>query len=418
MASSGSGVGTPISGGGVTTGKGLGPLHPPPRTLLPISRYAAIMGINISHFWQMAGPLNPLRSGCDKVWDQDARELLAWTMAQAEEMIAEELGFFVAPNFITNERQQMATLGVRSDWRNAELKTDWSYIECLGTEQLTLVKADAVVRYEDLDNDPKGFEETASIGNELYADLTACSEECEVAVFIREEDGAEDSADERWEIRPIKVDIDGTTMNIKAQSPLFVKPELLSLTERDSHGETDWIHDFTTVNLVSRVDVYCRTVNKATPVTLLWDGACDCVGVCDHQTQAACGLMPDPNRGYFIPRPATWNGSANVETIPTKAFAPESVKVNYRAGYPIDSKCRINHQLERAIVKLTNVLLPEPPCGFCDSAATIWKKDRLDIDPLTPEAVSMPWDMYSRGALEAWRIIKRFRRGRGGKLGR
>ena len=78
----------------------------------------------------------------------------------------------------------------------------------------------------------------------------------------------------------------------------------------------------------------------------------------------------------------------------------------------------MNANLERAIVKLTNVLLPEPPCGFCDAAQTRWQNDRQNIDPLTPEAASMPWDLYSQGALEAWRIVKKLAMGRGGKMGR
>ena len=78
----------------------------------------------------------------------------------------------------------------------------------------------------------------------------------------------------------------------------------------------------------------------------------------------------------------------------------------------------MDSRLERAIVKLTNALLPEPPCGYCDAAEKIWKLDRTQIDPLTPEAAGMPWDIYSRGALEAWRIVKLLAAGRGGKLGR
>jgi hypothetical protein len=78
----------------------------------------------------------------------------------------------------------------------------------------------------------------------------------------------------------------------------------------------------------------------------------------------------------------------------------------------------MNSQLERAIVKLTNALLSEPPCGFCDPAKARWAQDRKDIDPLTPEAASLPWDLYKQGALEAWRIVKRFAMGQGGKMGR
>ena len=80
---------------------GLDPTQPLPRTLLPLARYAQIMQINLPHFQQMNGPKAPLRGGCDDVWDQNARELLAWTMQQAEELIAIELGYWPAPKFST-----------------------------------------------------------------------------------------------------------------------------------------------------------------------------------------------------------------------------------------------------------------------------------------------------------------------------
>lgn len=424
MTTSGSTTGTPINlAGGPSTATSLDPSQPLPRTQLPLSRYASLMQISQSHFHQLAGIKAPLGSGCDKVWDQNARDLLAWTMLQAEELIANELGFQPSPIFITNERLPFSLNGVRSDWTNAELETEWGYVESYGTETLTLVQADAVIQYQDLDNDPNDREETARIGTSLYGDLASCVNPCDVAIFFRVADGAEDVHDERWEIRPIKVDIDGSTMRITAESSLFVKPGLWALTEADCIGSSDsladknrWIHNWELGNLVPAVDVYCRTVNTTLPATLLWDGTCTCTSVCNHDTQTACAYETDLKRGFFIPRPAS---GANVYTSPTWWTPPEAVRVNYRAGYPLDSKtCRMNANLERAIVKLTNVLLPEPPCAFCDAAQVRWKQDRTNIDPLTPEAASMPWDLYSMGALEAWRIVKKFAMGRGGKLGR
>lgn len=420
MPTSGSTTGSAINlAGGPSTGQTLDPLQPLPRTLLPLSRYASIMQISLPHFHQLNGPKAPLLSGCDDIWDQDGRELLAWTMLQAEELIATELGFWPAPKFITNEPHLLGLDGVRGDWMNAELETDWGYVEAYGTETLTLIQADAVIQYQDLDGDPFDREETARIGTSLYGDLDACSNLCDVAVFIRVADGAEDVHDERWEIRPIKVDIDGDTMRITADSSLFVKPGLWSLTEKDCQGSDDanaWRYDFELGNLVPAVDVYCRTVNTALPVTLRWSGVCGCTDVCEHQTQTACAYPTDLKRGFFATRPAS---GANVYAASTYCYPPESVYVNYKAGYPLDPKtCRMNSNLERAIVKLTNVLLPEPPCNFCDAAQVRWKKDRDNIDPLTPEAASMPWDLYSMGALEAWRIVKKFAMGRGGKLGR
>jgi hypothetical protein len=389
------------------------------------------MQIHAPHFNQMDGSKAPVVKGCDSrgIWDQTARDALAWTMAQAEEMIAEYLNFWPAPKFITDEEIAFRLPGVRGDWWNAEIETEWAYNECFGTEQLTLVQAGANVIYTDSDGDPNGREELATIsGTGLYVEeLAACDDKCEVAIFFREADGAEDPADCRWEIRPIKVDIDGSTMSITAESSLFVKPELWELTELNSQVEPGnaadnlaWIIEFDTSNLVQQVDVYCRTVNQATPLTLQWEGVCDCPGVCQHKTQTACAYRTDKRRGFFAPRAATWNGTTNVYTTPLHCnIPPESVLANYRAGYPLDKSCRMNASMERAIVKLTNALLPEPPCGFCgDVAVRTWQDDRRPIDPLTPEAAAMPWDIYKRGALEAWRIVKLFSMAKGGKAGR
>lgn len=390
-------------------------------TVLPLDRYADIMQIHPAHFNQLQGAKAPLKSGCDKVWDQDARELLAWTMAQAEELIAIQLGYWPAPKFIVDEPRPFGITGVRSDWRNAEIRTEYGHVEAYGTEKLTLKQANATVEYLDLDADPLGREEVAEIGGSLYEDLSACNNACEVAVFFRVTDGAEDAADPRWEIRPLKVDIDGSTMRIRAEASMFVLPRLWDLTEADCVGSDEpnkWKWNYELANRVTQVDVYCRTVDPQLPVTLRWDGVCGCTtDVCEHSTQDACAYSTDLKRGYFIPRPATWNGTANLSAAPTYRTPPESVLVSYRAGLPL-TRCRMNPNLERAIVKLTNVLLPEPPCGFCDLAEVRWKQDREDINPLTPEAAGMPWDLYKRGALEAWRTVKMMAMGRGGKLGR
>lgn len=414
MPGSGTHTGTPISGGGA----GLGGLAPGlPYTLLPLPRYASIMQIPLTHFHQMDGALAPLTGGCDKVWDQNARELLAWTMQQAEELIANELQFWPAPKFITEEEIAFGLEGVRWDWQNAEVESKWKYIENFGTEQLTLVQADATVIYSDNDNDPLARPETATIGTSLYADLTACANPCDVAVFFRVSDGAIDAAHEMFEIRPLKVDIDGSTMHITGESSLFILPTLWNLTEAECLGSSDklaWRYDFDTANLVSAVDVYCRTVNTTLPLTLQWDGVCNCAtSPCEHSTQSGCAYRTNKKLGFFVPRPAT---GANQWTTACYLDTPESVLANYRAGYPLDSQCRMNPLLERAIVKLTNVLLPEPPCGFCDAAQIRWENDRKPVDPLTPEAAALPWDLYAQGALEAWRLVKRLAIGRGGKM--
>jgi hypothetical protein len=205
------------------------------------------MGITMPHFMQLGGPKAPLTGGCDKVWDQDARETLAWVVQQAEGMIADFLGYYPAPKYVVDEPHMAGLTGISSDWRNAELRTDWGRVDCFGTETLTLVEAGATVQYSDNDNDPLEREETASIGTALYADLTACALPCQVAVFFRVADGAIDAADPRFEIRPLVIDIDNSTMNISVESSLLVNPTLWTLTEAECAGSDDtdaWQYNF------------------------------------------------------------------------------------------------------------------------------------------------------------------------------
>ena len=383
------------------------------------------MRIPAAHFHQMNGARAPLTGGCDSVWDQDDREALLWTIQQAESLIINELGFYLVPTFITNERIQMNLRGVRPDWQNAELKTRWKKVTAFGTETLTLVEADALVDWQDWDADPRGVEEVAVLGaGGLYDTMTACDDECEVAVFFRMEDGAPSAAHPWFEIRPSRVVIDSVTgtMEIILKAAQLITPTLWNLTEADCDSSDDpnaWVYDFDVDNLVPRVDVYCRTVNAETPVTLYWDGSCACTSPCSHQTQDACAYVTDLENGWFCGRPATYSGGAHVYQAALYTSPPESALVDYRAGYPLDQyRCRMDSRLERAVVKLTNALLPEPPCGYCDAAEVMWKRDRTPVDPLTPEAAGMPWDIYSQGALDAWRIVKKMAAGRQGKLGR
>ena len=394
-------------------------------TQLPPARYAEIMRISAPHFHQMRGATAPALGGCDEVWDQDDREALVRTMLIAEKMIRDQLGFYMVPTFIEDERRWLNLAGSRPDWQNAEVGTKWKYVTTFGTETLTLVEADALIDWQDWDTDPFPNEEVAVLGaGGLYDTMAACSDECDVAVFFRTEDGAPSAAHPEFEIKPHRVVFDsaGTNMEVILKSAQLIKPTLWNLTEQDCAGSDDenaWIYDFGPANLVPRVDVYCRSINYDTPVDVYWDGSCTCTSPCAHQSQTACAYVTDWEEGFFCARPATWNGTSHVYQAALYTTPPESLKVSYRAGYPLDEyRCTMDPMLERAIVKLTNALLPEPPCAYCAAAAQRWEEDRLDVDPLTPEAASLPWDLYKRGALDAWKIVKLLAKGRGSKMGR
>ena len=91
-------------------------------TLLPLDRYAFLMNISLPHFNQTQGLKAPVVKTCNGIWDQTARDNLAWAMSQAEEMISEFLGFYPAPKFTVAEEIAFGLPGVRRDWWNGEVR--------------------------------------------------------------------------------------------------------------------------------------------------------------------------------------------------------------------------------------------------------------------------------------------------------
>ena len=370
------------------------------------------MGIPICHGNGIDGARAPLKGGCDDLWDNQNREDLALAVAEAELLVSGELGTLPAPTWVVDEEVRVGR--VRSDWWNAEFSTQWKRVEAFGTQTLTLIDGSSPVTYENLRHDPYNREETALIGEPggmYYFPAGQCDDVCAVKVFFTEADGAWDSADPRWEIRPLRADVEPPGTRVQAESCMFLRPELQQWQYRHEwpEGSREWATDFDTDNLVDEVDVYCESTNTYLPITLYWEGLCDCGSPCSHSTQAACAYATDLDRGFFAPRPAT---GANAYTAALHSTPPVKFTVSYKAGWPLDSRtCRMDPRLERAIVKLANVLLPEPPCGFCDPARTKWERDRALMEPLTEAATLIPWGLMERGAFEAWRLVQSVMRG-------
>ena len=408
--STGGTTGTPISSS-FSSGSGYGPDIGQIRPIMPAEEWMRYHAIHPAHFYQMKGVNAPTGRGCDKVWDQDDRNQLNEYIKIAEDMIRTELGYSVGPEFFTDE-EIMYGYDSNIRHRRAPVKTRWGNVIDYGVEKLTLVKSDAVVTYYNRDADPEDVPETAVIGTSLYDWIDPCANPNDVAIFFRVADGAIDAAHSSWEIRDFTVDIDGDQMYIRMPAPYLLKPSLRALTRRDvRHMSEDeaWIHSYVTDNLVTAVDIYCRTTDSTTPVSLLWSKRCECLeNPCQHSTQTGCPQDMNNRIGSFVPVPATWNGSKHIIANYAYFGIPEKLKVNYRAGLPLARDGRLNPLIRRAIIKLTNVMMPAPACGLCDYAKSLYENDREPVSQLTVESANVPWGLYQRGAVEAWRIIHRF----------
>jgi hypothetical protein len=367
-------------------------------TSLPLDTYADTMGINSAHFNQMNGQNAPTSHDCDKIWDQPDRDQLARTIQQAENMIKIQLGYDLVPTYYENADVRLLK-NVRADWWNGAYLAPHKKVESYGTQTMTLLFAGAPITYQDLDNDPRGIKETAVIGDFLYDMLPKCDGVCKLHVFYRRADGARYDADPEWEIRPIEVTEYGEFQTIRAPATQFLKPELMRLTERacyKSDDEDAWIYAYDEANLVEYVDIYCQVLDEDEQGTVTWLTGC---GVCDTTSADICIYPVLDSISKFVVAPKAGECISNCP--------PRKMQINYTSGYPLDNLCQMDTNLQRAVVKLTNALLPQSPCG-CEISYNMWVADREPVNPLTLESANLPWDLNSQGALEAWRIVKSF----------
>lgn len=371
-------------------------------TLLNLDRYAAIIGLNAIHFNNLDDD-TVLDSG-RPFWYQTTHDQLAEAIAGAEAMLAEELGFDVAPVYqqdtirfrparkfaISNRtglsgaayssRDAWGDLLVAEAWTNATVKVPRGHIQAFGSRTKTLFEAGATVSYDG---------DTATI----TVDPIGVTDPDAVRVYYTTDDGAESAGDDTYRIWEVDVSISGTTATITGQKCMFVKPSVL---ESDTEGQ------YSGDNFVSTVDVYTVATDEELPVTIQWnayranygDPAADV-----EQTGAA--WLKDAKAGTFNVFPATYSDGAHVKATASANALPTRFAVNYLAGWPRQDNGHIAALFEQAVVRLAHTLLPRPFHWILDLSET-WRADREPVDET--EQVN-PFGT-TKGAYAAWTVAE------------
>jgi len=73
--------------------------------LFPISRYAQMMHLDVGHIMQVGGAGYPPQPTCSQCWMDWHRQQLRQAIATAEEMIAEQIGYPIAPAFCIEDQR-------------------------------------------------------------------------------------------------------------------------------------------------------------------------------------------------------------------------------------------------------------------------------------------------------------------------
>lgn len=324
-------------------------------TLLSLDDYARIMGLDPLHFNQGVSQLRPAPS-CPQTWYQYtwqnpsivSREHLSEVIAEAERDIADTIGYWPTPVWLGGESGEEhsyprpkapGAFGMGSDiylrWKSIRLNRGY-FIE--GGQRGTTLLGEETWTGLDLDND--GFDESAEFTLTVDADL----DPCEVKAYFKEysvadadnsrTDPTSSGADEAWEVRPIQVSLDGTTLTVITKSWNLFRPQLWEELAPDEPIDAD--------QAASYVDelVFYRVYNDPeTQVELVWRGdlarSVPSSTACGEATQAGCLNAKDRRNSLVIPRPGTYNadtGSFTSSSL-TESVEPDLVRVWYRAGW-------------------------------------------------------------------------------------
>lgn len=403
-------------------------------TLLPLDRYAEIMGINPIQF--NGGYNSTLFSdtGSTDRWRQypwqdenkASREEIAREIARAEKDIFSALGYWPAPRWKEDEykrwpryhrRERTALRGYRPSGESKSINLDGGKFIYGGKRATTKIGTASVV-YSDPDGD--SFNELATVSI-----ATAITSACELRVFFKDK-----GAYNIWEVRPhIAKAVSGGTFTATFDAWLLFDPDLWEQLRRAPATGADPldIDSETSGNYVTEVDVYRVYNDPEEQCTLIWEGttaycsSCSGTGCpqCQDVTQVACVSVRNELDSLVLPVPATYSSGSFTVTTYTTGYEPDRVKTSYRSGdYVLDSSgCyEMPQDLAEAVTYMATARLSRPVCTDSEflrikeaelrADLTIINPDGLEVTRwVTKEVLTCPFGTR-QGELDAWRIVK------------
>lgn len=302
-------------------------------TLLPLDRAAEILQLDKLHFASMKSNYYVINFDCDDVWLQFdyqntgkvSRDALARAIRQAEDRVAQLLGYSLAPMWIENEPHELINKykpdmypSMFNTYGNPRsVFTDWGYVIEGGVRATSVIELGATITYSDIDGD--GYDETATV-----VVVTTVTDPEEICIFFPGK-----LAKDTWEIRPTDVTISGGNATIvyqRHQSPL---PELWEKMDQDVSALM--INADDDANFLTELDVYRVYNDPSTQLTFYGRGSKP--GSLTSDTGAF--TIVDERRGIVEYQSATWDdallefkstGYANCNGDPFK------LHLSYRAG--------------------------------------------------------------------------------------
>lgn len=428
-----------------------------PQPILSLERWRTFFQLSPWHFWGLSNRSAPTIAGCGDVvreyaWqagDSASRSEIRQAIADAEARLTEYLGHSPAPRYTEfalrwprfSDARYQRSVPADHTGRRLSVQLPEGEIRAVGVLSRTLLDTVAPA-YTDEDGD--GLEESFTLTCTVPSGTTASS----LAAYVASTDRWDGSAvSERWRIAPVQASVSGTTATIRGASWICVRPVRYQgvPTSTSGGGGPSGLDPDTTTNFLPLLEVYAlatdpngETLDTAQAV-IEWDshpalyGYCCCnlcapsfpagTNQCDPAAMARvvarCGVR-DGRQGLVLPATAVRSATAGEwsETLPT-AWEPDRVVVRVLAGKALTTSGDYDPLMLQAVCYLSAALLARPICACADTNRAIYN---LQFD-LTLSARQD--ELYStsdpdignpfgtrRGAVLAWKIVKRLARAR------
>jgi hypothetical protein len=295
--------------------------------------------------------------------------MVAQALLDAQDMIEEEIGYFLTPKWTVDERHPYAM----------PLLAKWGHIIAGGVRADTVIAAAVAPSYA---ADP--------------ATVTVNGVTCD-ADNIHVYHAGTDS-----EIEPESIVIAGGVLTVSIPWCRLVAPAY------EDTPEDGLIYADVATWGAATVDVRCVTNDPATQAVLLSPPACTCISTpCADTEYSACIHVRLPVISSLdVTRGSYANGAW---TRLPMCHCVHWIDLNYLSGLTT-----LPRGAEDAIIRLAHSLLPQAVCG-CDSVLALWKRDTNVPLVLTRERINAPFGL-SDGAWYAWQWTQTHKLRRGSVL--
>jgi hypothetical protein len=425
-------------------------------TLLSLDRFASILGYAPPAFNSgVSNTIFPGNVACRTLWqhewqDHDAvsREEIAREIAQAEQDIANYLGWWPAPRWIAQDVKMYPRfhrpeyfsahgLNVRGQLKGLKASygkiiepgqraTDPICTACTAQHELCEEGCELTYDYD---------EYTATVEAE-----TTYTDECEIKVYFYDHDG-----EPEWEIRPAisKEIVDGMFTAV-FWIWQFIDPDLWEAFPTHEEGGTPTIDIDDPDSFVECVDVY-REYNDPTAASAVfyWEpepsslsgSICGCGGTgCPHCTlteQEGCATIRDAEMGFLTTAPGSYDDDEGAWISESWSVCrdPDEAKLYYYCGNLSElnragRRCvGLSDQWARIIAHLATARLRRPLCD-CSGVSSLVDYLQTDMALATREATyTVLWDDLSNpfgtraGEMQAYRHCRNLAPGRIGGAG-